>query len=132
MSFTIIRFIETPNVLLRRVFTTQLVVRFRGRVSLIRGSIDMTAHNKIVVITGGNAGIGFATAMGLAKQGATIVIICRNADRGNVALKAISDVAVASPRLFIADLSSQASIRELAVSLHEQLPRIDVLINNVG
>jgi len=92
----------------------------------------MTAHNKIVVITGGNAGIGFATAMGLAKQGATIVIICRNADRGNLALKAISDIAGASPRLLIADLSSQASIRELAVSLHEQLPRIDVLINNVG
>lgn len=90
------------------------------------------AQNKIVVITGANAGIGFATAVGLAKQGATIAIICRNADRGNIALKAIADVAVASPRLFIADLSSQASIRELAASLHEQLPRIDVLINNAG
>jgi NAD(P)-dependent dehydrogenase (short-subunit alcohol dehydrogenase family) len=92
----------------------------------------MTRNNKIVVITGGSAGIGFATAMGLARQGATIVIICRDADRGNVALKAISEVAAASPRLLIADLSSQASIRDLAVSLHEQLPRIDVLINNAG
>jgi NAD(P)-dependent dehydrogenase (short-subunit alcohol dehydrogenase family) len=92
----------------------------------------MTAQNKIVAITGANAGIGFATAIGLARRGATIAIICRNADRGNVALKAISEVAVAPPRLFIADLFSQASIRELAARLHEQLPRIDVLINNAG
>src|SRR5215467_240944 len=92
----------------------------------------MTLQNKIIVITGANSGIGFATALALAKQGATIVSVCRNADRGNMALKAISEVAAASPRLFIADLSSQASIRELAESLHEQLPRIDVLINNAG
>src|SRR5260221_6786698 len=97
-----------------------------------RGAIDMTMHNKIVVITGANAGIGFATALELAKQGATIVLICRNADRGYIALKAVAKVAAATPRLLIADLSSQASIRELSASLHEQLPRIDVLINNVG
>jgi NAD(P)-dependent dehydrogenase (short-subunit alcohol dehydrogenase family) len=92
----------------------------------------MTAHNKIVVTTGANAGIGFATSLGLAKQGATVVLICRNANRGHIALKAVAEVAAASPRLLIADLSSQASIRELSTSLHEQLPRIDVLINNVG
>jgi len=92
----------------------------------------MTAQNKIVVITGANAGIGFASALGLAKQGASIVLVCRNSDRGNIALKAVAEVAAAPPRLFIADLSSQASIRDLAASLHEQLPRIDVLINNVG
>jgi NAD(P)-dependent dehydrogenase (short-subunit alcohol dehydrogenase family) len=92
----------------------------------------MMAQNKIVVITGANAGIGFATALGLAKQGATIVLICRNADRGHIALKTVAEVATATPRLLIADLSSQASIRELSASLHQQLPRIDVLINNVG
>ena len=47
-------------------------------------------------------------------------------------MKAFAEVAAATPRLFIADLSSQASIRELSTSLHDQLPRIDVLINNVG
>lgn len=98
----------------------------------VRGSTDMSAQDKIVVITGASAGIGFATAIGLARHGATIAIICRNTERGSAALKAISEVAAASPRLFIADLSSQASIRELAASLHEQLPRIDVLVNNVG
>lgn len=93
----------------------------------------MTAHGKIIAITGANTGIGFATAMGLAKQGAEIAIICRNADRGRNAMKAIGAIATGSvPRLFIADLSSQASIRELSVRLHEQLPRLDVLINNAA
>lgn len=92
----------------------------------------MATQSKIVVITGANAGIGFATALGLAKQGATIVLICRSAERGQAALKAVAEVSAATPKLFLAGLSSQEEIRELSARLHEQLPRIDVLINNVG
>lgn len=95
-------------------------------------TLEMTTQSKIVAITGANAGIGFATAMGLAKLGATVVLICRSEERGQAALKAVGEVGAATPRLFIADLSSQASIRELSASLHRQLPRIDALINNVG
>ena len=54
----------------------------------------MTEQEKIILITGANAGIGFATAIGLANQGATIVLVCRNVDRGNAALKAIAAVAL--------------------------------------
>jgi NAD(P)-dependent dehydrogenase (short-subunit alcohol dehydrogenase family) len=68
----------------------------------------------------------------LAKQGAQIGLVCRNAARGNAALKAVAEVATAPPLLFIADLSSQASIRKLSATLHEELSRIDVLVNNVG
>jgi NAD(P)-dependent dehydrogenase (short-subunit alcohol dehydrogenase family) len=92
----------------------------------------MKAQEKVVVITGANAGIGFATALGLAKQGAEICMVCRNADRGNAAMTAIAELATTPPSLFIADLSSQGSIRELAATLHKQLSRIDVLINNAG
>jgi NAD(P)-dependent dehydrogenase (short-subunit alcohol dehydrogenase family) len=92
----------------------------------------MTAQGKVVVITGANAGIGFATALGLAKQGAEICLVCRNADRGNAAMSAIAELAPTPPSLFIADLSSQGSIRQLAATLHTQLSRIDVLINNAG
>jgi NAD(P)-dependent dehydrogenase (short-subunit alcohol dehydrogenase family) len=86
----------------------------------------------IVVITGANAGLGFATAHGLAKKGAQICMVCRSADRGNIALKAIAESACVPPSLFVADLFSQASIRELADTLHQRLPRIDVLVNNAG
>jgi NAD(P)-dependent dehydrogenase (short-subunit alcohol dehydrogenase family) len=92
----------------------------------------MKAQGKVVVITGANAGIGFATALGLASQGAQIGMVCRDAGRGNAAMEAVAEVALTPPLLFIADLSSQASIRDLAASLHKQLSRIDVLINNAG
>jgi NAD(P)-dependent dehydrogenase (short-subunit alcohol dehydrogenase family) len=98
----------------------------------IPGHSGMTSRNRTVVITGANAGIGFATAIGLAKQGATIVLICRSAERGRAAVKAVVGRGASGAKLVIADLSSQAAIRELSASLHEQLPRIDVLINNVG
>jgi NAD(P)-dependent dehydrogenase (short-subunit alcohol dehydrogenase family)/cytochrome b561 len=90
------------------------------------------AQGKVVVITGANAGIGFATAIGLAKQGAQIVMICRNADRGSAAMKAIAQVAHTPPLLLIGDLSSRTSVIEVSAALHDHLSRIDVLINNAG
>ncbi len=90
------------------------------------------AQGRVVVITGANAGIGLASALGLAKQGAEIVMVCRDADRGNAAMKAVAQVACTPPLLFIADLSWQASVRELSAALHKRLSRIDVLINNAG
>jgi NAD(P)-dependent dehydrogenase (short-subunit alcohol dehydrogenase family) len=92
----------------------------------------LKAQGKVIVITGANAGIGFTTAFGLAREGAQIVMVCRNADRGNVAMKAIAQVASTRPLLFIGDLSSRDSVYELSAALHDQLPRIDVLINNAG
>jgi retinol dehydrogenase 14 len=92
----------------------------------------MSAAGRVVVITGGNAGIGFATALGLAKQGAHICLVCRNAARGRAAVNAIADVACSPPLLFIADLSSQREIHDVAATLHARLSRIDVLINNAG
>src|SRR5262249_15532004 len=68
----------------------------------------------------------------LAAEGAEIVMICRDADRGKAAMEVIARAASTPPLLFIADLSSQHSIRELSVTLHKNLPRIDVLMNNAG
>src|SRR5215471_8381579 len=92
----------------------------------------MKTGEKIIVVTGANAGIGFATAYGLAKQGASLVLVCRDLDRGKAALDAVGNAAVSPPMLFIADFALQSSVRELSRKLQEQLPRIDVLINNAG
>ena len=92
----------------------------------------LQAQGKIVVITGANSGIGFATALGLARQGAEIVMVCRNADRGNAAMRIVARVASMPPLLFVADLSSLDSVRQLSTTLHERISRIDVLINNAG
>jgi retinol dehydrogenase-12 len=93
----------------------------------------MENNGKITVITGANGGVGLATSKQLARQGDFVVMVCRNEIRGTIARDEVADIATGSPpTLFIADLSSQISIRKLALELHERLARIDVLINNAG
>jgi NAD(P)-dependent dehydrogenase (short-subunit alcohol dehydrogenase family) len=92
----------------------------------------MKGGEKIIVVTGANAGIGFATACELARRGASLVLVCRDLERGKAALAAVGNLAVSPPSLFIADFALQSSVRELSRKLNEQLPRIDILINNAG
>jgi NAD(P)-dependent dehydrogenase (short-subunit alcohol dehydrogenase family) len=88
---------------------------------------------KVVVITGGTAGIGKATAVGLATQGARVAITGRDLGRAEEAAADIRRV-TANPdvRAFGADLSSQSEVRRLASEVLGAYPRLDVLINNVG
>ena len=66
------------------------------------------------MVTGANSGIGKATALGLAKMGATVVMVCRSQGRGETALVEIrAESGNESADLVIADLASQESIRQL-------------------
>ncbi|HXF41883.1 MAG TPA: SDR family oxidoreductase [Blastocatellia bacterium] len=88
---------------------------------------------KVCVVTGANAGIGKETAIGLAKLGATVVMVCRDAGRTEKALSEIKRKS-ASDRveLMICDLASQKSIRRFADEFKQQHDRLDVLVNNAG
>ncbi len=90
-------------------------------------------QGKICLITGANAGIGKVTALELAKQGATVVIVARDRGRGEAACAEIraqsNNQAV---ELLLADLSSLATVRRLATEFSARYPRLDVLINNAG
>ncbi|TMI34466.1 SDR family NAD(P)-dependent oxidoreductase, partial [Candidatus Bathyarchaeota archaeon] len=76
-------------------------------------SANMTG--KICIVTGGNSGIGKATAIGLAKMGATVVIVSRSREKGEIA---VNDIVGKSGNknveMIQADMSSQDSIRQLA------------------
>jgi len=90
-------------------------------------------HGKIALITGANSGIGFVTAVELAKMGARVLMVCRDSERGARARAAVAKVASGSvPELLLADMSSQKSVRALADDVRERFDRIDVLINNAG
>jgi len=90
-------------------------------------------HNRICIVTGANAGIGKATALGLAKMGATVVMVCRSRERGEVAMAEIKRKSGnRSVFLLLADLSSQASIRQLTASFKTQYLALHVLVNNAG
>src|SRR5688572_5947611 len=88
---------------------------------------------KICLVTGANAGIGKVTALELAKMGATVVIVCRDKNRGEEALKEIKEKSKNdSVELLLADLSSQQEIHKLAEEFKSKYNRLDVLVNNAG
>lgn len=87
---------------------------------------------RTVLVTGGSGGIGKATAVGLASMGARLAITGRDRARAEDAAREIRAVGEGRVDVFVADMSSQAEVRRLASEALRTLPRIDVLINNVG
>ena len=88
---------------------------------------------KICIVTGGNSGIGKATAIGLAKMGATVVIVSRSREKGEIA---VNDIVGKSGNknveMIQADMSSQDSIRQLADEFKAKHEKLHLLINNAG
>ncbi len=88
---------------------------------------------KICMVTGATLGIGKVTAQALAEKGATVIVVARNQDRGEATVNEIkAKTGNLSVVLMLADLSSQASIRQLAQDFKKRYSRLDVLVNNAG
>ena len=93
----------------------------------------MSNQEKTVVITGATGGIGFYSALGIAKSGARIILVGRNQERGKEAQQRIINESNNSRISFISgDVSSISSIDILASQIHKEVECIDVLINNAG
>lgn len=91
--------------------------------------MDLQLHNKTALITGSTAGIGFATAKSLLKEGATVVINGRSNSRIEAAIKQLTDeVPGAKVHGIAADFSKVAEVDHLIA----QIKSVDILINNVG
>ena len=98
----------------------------------MRQELNRPMAGKTVLVTGASSGIGKATAVGLAALGAHLAITGRDRDRTEQAAREIQTAAGGHVDVFVADLSSQAEVRRLAEETLQRLPRIDVLVNNVG
>ncbi|KAL0820899.1 hypothetical protein ABMA28_005559 [Loxostege sticticalis] len=94
-------------------------------------NVDLSG--KVILITGGNTGIGFETAKILAKRGAKIVIASRNVAKSQAAVLAIID-ASGNPKVEHKplNLNSLSSIKQFAEDFNRTYGRLDVLINNAG
>jgi NAD(P)-dependent dehydrogenase (short-subunit alcohol dehydrogenase family) len=93
----------------------------------------MSMQGKVVVITGANTGVGLETAVGVAAQGATTVLACRDQEKAEAAAHEVTqrtwndDVHTVS-----LDLADLASVRKAADEVLTRWNRLDVLDNNAG
>ncbi|XP_066491608.1 dehydrogenase/reductase SDR family member 13 [Tiliqua scincoides] len=90
-------------------------------------------RGRTVIITGGNTGIGKATALDLARRGARVILACRNKVRGECAAFDIRRESGNNEVLFMSlDLADLNSVRTFADTFLRSEPRLDILINNAG
>jgi NAD(P)-dependent dehydrogenase (short-subunit alcohol dehydrogenase family) len=101
--------------------------------------MNWTAENitdqagRVFLITGANSGLGYVTALELARHGGHVIMVVRNEARGREAMASIqAAVPDASLELRLADLADLDSVRGLASELSASRNQIDVLVNNAG
>lgn len=96
---------------------------------LTEDGVDLKLTNKVALVTGSTAGIGFAIAQSLAAEGAHVYVNGRTQKRVDAAVAAIRSQTTANKvEGIIADFSSSAG----AEAVIAKLPTVDVLVNNVG
>lgn len=88
---------------------------------------------KIALVTGANSGLGYETALALAIKGATVVLACRDTQKGNIAY---NNIKLQHPKADVAfmklDLAKLRSVHQLAEKFAAQYDRLDILVNNAG
>ena len=84
---------------------------------------------KVAIVTGATGGLGYETALGLARCGATTILAGRNPDRGEAALARIRrEIPTARISFALVDLASLASVARFA----DSIGAVDILVNNAG
>jgi NAD(P)-dependent dehydrogenase (short-subunit alcohol dehydrogenase family) len=88
---------------------------------------------RVALVTGANSGLGLIAARELARAGASVVLACRNTEKGATALREVTDeVPRAEAELAALDLASLDSIRSFAQEFPKAHDGLDLLINNAG
>jgi NAD(P)-dependent dehydrogenase (short-subunit alcohol dehydrogenase family) len=86
-----------------------------------------------VLLTGATRGIGRAAAIELARQGAEVALVGRDAERVQEVAREAGDAGGGAPvHEHVADLALMADVRALAEEVRERYQHIDVLANNAG
>lgn len=94
--------------------------------------MDLGLQHKKAVITGGSKGIGLATAITLASEGAQVAIVARNEDNLREAAKRIQEKTGTTPIWISADVSVREDAERAVQEAAERLGGLDILINNAG
>lgn len=88
-------------------------------------------HRKVALVTGANKGIGFEIARQLGKQGITVLVGARSADRGKEAVQKLRKEGYEAHQILI-DVTDEVSIGKAAATIADTYGHLDILINNAG
>jgi len=94
--------------------------------------MDMGLDDKVAIITGGSEGIGKAAALGMAKEGAKVIIVAR---RQEVLDQAATEIRTATEGVVLplaADVSDKGAARRVVQAALDNYGRVDILVNNAG
>ncbi|XP_061825151.1 WW domain-containing oxidoreductase isoform X1 [Nerophis lumbriciformis] len=121
----------------RQVFTVEDVMikpkRYDGNSTALEILQGRDFSDKVVLITGGNSGIGLETARSFALHGAHVVLACRNLTRANKAVRGIQEEwKKARVEAMMCDLASLRSVREFADSFKAKKLPVHILVCNAA
>lgn len=97
-------------------------------------SLELELSGKTAIVTGGSAGIGFATAKALYREGVNVAIAARDPERLEKAANAIPELPNRGNKVIYisADLTQAESVEKVVSKTLETFGQIDILINNAG
>ncbi|MCB0704306.1 MAG: SDR family NAD(P)-dependent oxidoreductase [Saprospiraceae bacterium] len=99
----------------------------------MKNTIHSDQKGRTIIVTGANTGLGYETALELAKMVAKVIMACRNIAKAEAARDRIIKTAPAADLVIMEiDLSSLNSIRKFAENFKSKFNKLDVLINNAG
>jgi len=92
---------------------------------------DFDLTGRVAIVTGGNGGIGYGIAQGLAQAGANIVVAARQPAKNAQATANLQGVGVRALSVST-DVQDEASVRAMVEATVEIFGRVDILVNNAG
>tara|TARA_B100000530_G_scaffold303533_1_gene225984 strand:+ start:1917 stop:2783 length:867 start_codon:yes stop_codon:yes gene_type:complete len=95
-------------------------------------TMNENLENKVCLITGATNGIGEESAKELNKMGAEIIFIARNPEKGNRLKEQLLKESGREATMIVADLSSQADVKQAAEAFLSMEKPLDILLNNAG
>ncbi|GIX49065.1 MAG: short-chain dehydrogenase [Candidatus Tectimicrobiota bacterium] len=94
--------------------------------------MDLGLTGRVALITGGSKGIGYACALGLAREGASVAICARGQERLQQAAREITSQTGQEVLAVVADLTTQAGAEHFVNAALQHFGRLDILVNNAG
>ncbi len=90
-------------------------------------------NDKIMIVTGGNSGLGYESVKAFSQKGAKVILACRNTEKGNAAREEIyKSIGKRDIEVMKLDLANLVSVNEFAMEFSAKYHKLEVLLNNAG